>query len=90
MLKRDYDTAVSHLELAYGLDRDHRGIAKVLGYSYVWAGDLEAASVLLAEVPEATNEMDVYTWWWDAQGREDLASRAEQMTAVLRGMSRSG
>ncbi len=79
MLQRDFATAVSHLEQAFVLDPGHRGIRKSLGYSYVWAGQMDRASVLLDGIPEARDEMEVYIWWWGTQGRSDLAAHAEEM-----------
>ncbi len=84
MLRRDFTTAVDHLERAYQADGDHRGIRKVLGYSYVWSGQLDHAAEVLANVPEARDEMAVYVWWWGVQGRNDLAAHAEEMVAKMR------
>ena len=75
-LRRHYTAAVSSLAPAQQADPGHRGITKVLAYAYVWTDDLPAARPLLKLVPEAANEMSVYTWWWDTQGRTDLAQRA--------------
>ena len=55
---------------------NHRGIIKSLGYSYLWSGDFQNAQVLLTQIPEAEQELDVYTWWWDTQGRNDLSENA--------------
>lgn len=79
MTKRDYETAVSHLEMAHHLDPKHRGITKNLGYSYVWLGDLDKAATLLADIAETHEEMDAYSWWWQQQGRTDLSDWAMQM-----------
>ena len=74
--RRDYATAVANLAPVQRADPGHRGINKALGYAYVWIGDLQDARPLLKLVPEASNEMSVYTWWWGTQGRADLAQRA--------------
>ncbi len=87
MLRRDFTTAVSHLERAFESDPGHRGIHKSLGYSYVWSGDLERAADLLHDIPEAREEMQVYVWWWGTQGREDLSAYAEQMVERLQSSS---
>ncbi|MCP4423684.1 MAG: tetratricopeptide repeat protein [Chloroflexi bacterium] len=81
LLERDFETAVAHLQTAHDLDPDHRGIAKSLGYSYVWAGELEQAAVLLAAIPEAGWEMKAYVNWWNEQKRPDLAAQAMEMAA---------
>ena len=79
----DYPEAVSHLERAYQVDPNHRGIRKVLGYNYVWTEQIDQASALLAEIPEAASEMAVYAWWWGTHGRDDLAERAAKMAERL-------
>lgn len=83
MLQREYETAASHLQHAYTQAPDHRGIAKSLGYSYVWLGEYEAAALLLAQVPEAAYELSNYRYWWRENGRDDLARRAEEMETFL-------
>ncbi len=84
MLRRDYPTAIAHLEKAHALDGNHRGIRKLLGYSYVWAGQLDQAADMLAGISEAKSEMRVYIWWWGTQGRQDLANQAEKIAQLLR------
>ena len=74
--RRDYAAAVSNLAPVQQADPGHRGINKTLAYAYVWTGDLQDARPLLKRVPEAANEMSVYTWWWGTHGRADLAQRA--------------
>lgn len=83
MLHRDYSTAANLLEKAHQLDPLHRGINKVLGYSYVWSDQPELALPLLVQIPEARKEMEVYGGWWKTQGRTDLANKAEQMVIEL-------
>lgn len=83
MLKQDFSQSVAYLEIAHQQARDHRGISKALGYSYVWLGEFAKAQVLLAGIPEAQEELDVYTWWWSTQGRGDLSANAFDMLAVL-------
>ena len=74
--RRDYAAAVARLAPVQQADPGHRGVNKTLAYAYVWTGDLPDARPLLKKVPEASNEMSVYTWWWGTQGRADLAQRA--------------
>ena len=61
----------------------HRGVRKVLGYAYVWQGQLDLAAELLSTIPEAKSELDTYSWWWGTQGRDDLAARAAAMVERL-------
>jgi O-antigen ligase len=83
MLRRDFSNAVTHLNRAHELDAGHRGIRKALGYSYVWAGQLEEAMAMLAEIPEAKQEMSVYAWWWGTQDRPDLSTHAKTANLLL-------
>jgi lipopolysaccharide biosynthesis regulator YciM len=82
MLKHDFSEAVNHLEIPYHGDPYHRGVIKVLGLAYVWKGQIEEASGLLTSIPEANQELGIYTWWWREQGRPDLAAFAEQYLAL--------
>lgn len=83
LVKRDYETAVSRLEQATVNASTHRGIAKSLGYSYAWQGQFEQAVQTLAVIPESRVEMTVYSSWWERQNRPDLASKADEMAAIL-------
>lgn len=79
MLRRDYPAATTHLEAAYEADKNHRGIWKSLGFSYVWTGQYDRAILFLKTIPEAKEELEIYPWWWRKQEREDLAIKAEEM-----------
>lgn len=74
--RRDFATAVRHLEIAHAQAPDHRGIIKTLAYCYIWLGDMDRAQEFLLQIPEAAEELDVYVWWWVAQGRNDLSENA--------------
>ncbi|MCA9968841.1 MAG: O-antigen ligase family protein, partial [Anaerolineales bacterium] len=76
---RMFETAVFHLEQAHAAAPTHRGVTKTLGYSYVWLGELDQARQTLAGVAETADEMAVYAWWWEQQGRPDLAAQAAAM-----------
>ncbi len=83
MVKREYPSAVRHLESAYKNDPDHPGIMKNLGYSYLWANQMKPAYQILSKLPEVVQELGVYTWWWGQFGREDLANIAQTMREQL-------
>ncbi|GAB4447413.1 MAG: hypothetical protein OHK0041_07010 [Anaerolineales bacterium] len=83
MHRRDFASAARYLEAAHALAPSHRGIIKALAYCYVWLGDLERAQRYLAQIPEASEELDVYIWWWKTQNREDLSANAERALAAL-------
>lgn len=83
MQKQEYESAVFHLEVAYGLTTTHRGITKCLGYSYAWQGELAKSAVLLSQIQEARQEMNNYARWWRRNGRADLAVQAAEMVKLL-------
>jgi lipopolysaccharide biosynthesis regulator YciM len=84
MLQGDFHSATSYLEKAYQKAPHHRGIVKSLGYSYAWLGNTEKALFFLSKIPEAKDELGVYVWWWDTQGRDDLSISASQQEARLK------
>ena len=83
MLKRDYPTAISHLEIARINDPYHRGILKALGLSYCWNGQIVDAVPLLSLIPESSQELSIYPWWWRENDRPDLATYAEQCLMLV-------
>lgn len=89
MLRRDFDAAAHHLEVAYERLPNHRGVVKTLGYCYVWLGEVDKAQLLLTKIPEAKNELNIYSWWWGVQGRADLAEQASIMVPQLKSFSPS-
>jgi len=84
MSERDFSSASNHLAEAYRQEPWHRGVIKNLGYSYAWLGEFDKARVYLDRVPEAKSELDVYVWWWDTQGRQDLSTDASQLAATMK------
>jgi hypothetical protein len=87
MLRQDFGSAVGSLEASYKNLPWHRGIIKNLGYCYLWLGDFEHAESLLARIPEARGELNVYEWWWANQGRTDLSERASLMLVRFKELS---
>jgi hypothetical protein len=83
MLRQDFGSAVTNLENSYQELPRHRGIVKNLGYCYVWLGELEKGASLLESVAETEAEMNVYSWWWGVQGRQDLAIHAFDFASRL-------
>jgi len=83
MFRRDFESASIYLKRANDQAPNHRGIIKSLGYCYLWLGEYDKAWFLLAQIPEAREELDVYTWWWGTQGREDLSEKASMMLSEL-------
>ncbi len=83
MLRRDFVSADPYLSMAYQDAPRHRGIIKALGFCKAWLGDLESAKTLLSETPEALEELNVYTWWWEMQGLPELAANASTLASRL-------
>jgi O-antigen ligase len=83
MQRSDFSSAVSYLKSARQMDSDHRGIIKSLGYAYAWSGEFDQATPLIAQILEARQELSNYIWWWQRQGREDLAQNANNMLLAL-------
>ena len=83
LLRRDFPAAQEHLEQSLAADPQQRGARKNLGFVYVWNGEYEQAMRLMRHAGGVRYELEVYTGWWRAQGRPDLAERAEEMLARL-------
>jgi len=83
LLNQDFESATDYLEASYSIAPQHRGIVKSLGYCYVWLGDIEKARMFLSQIPEAREELGVYVWWWNTQGRNDLSENAVSMLSKL-------
>jgi tetratricopeptide (TPR) repeat protein len=84
LMRWDFPAAAGYLEPAFQADTGNRGLTKHLAYAYVWLGAYDRAQPLLMTLPEAAKEMEVYTWWWGVQGRDDLAEHARTAGARLR------
>ncbi len=83
MSERNFASASDHLAKAYQQEPWHRGVIKNLGYSYAWLGKMDEAQQYLKQIPEAKSELDVYVWWWDTQGRQDLSDKASLLASQL-------
>jgi hypothetical protein len=58
-------------------------VIKNLGYSYAWLGEMDKARFYLQSIPEAKSELDVYVWWWDTLGRQDLSANASRLASSI-------
>jgi tetratricopeptide (TPR) repeat protein len=83
MSRHEFQQAADYLEISFYLSPNHRGIKKTLGYCYTWLGKFPEAELILEDIPEAKAEMEVYIWWWQTQGRDDLAENASYMAKQL-------
>ena len=79
----DFQSANIYLSEAFNYSPGHRGLRKLLGYDYAWLNKPDKAYIMLSEIPEAAEELDYYQWWWERQGRDDLASNAKVVRALL-------
>jgi tetratricopeptide (TPR) repeat protein len=79
----DFQEAIPYLERASQGNNRHRGIQKLLGYNYAWTGQPDLAADMLAEIPEARQELEAYIWWWDTKQRPDLAAYSESTLEQL-------
>lgn len=82
--RREFGQALQFLSRAYGANPNHHGIRKMLGYSYLWLGNIDKAAVYLKPDSEILTELDSYTYWWVTQNRADLSSLAQQLATRLR------
>ena len=80
----DFEKAKTYLQSAHTQNPDHRGIQKLLGYTYTWTGEALKAKELLVNIPEAGEEMDAYSGWWGTQNQANWANLASQMANQLR------
>jgi tetratricopeptide (TPR) repeat protein len=80
----DFTQARDYLEAANLSSPAHRGIRKLLGYSYTWLDQTEAAVTALRPIPEAAQELGYYAWWWGTQNKPDLSEYARKVHERLR------
>ena len=84
VLAQDFNSAQVELEKAHQIDPQHRGIRKSLGYAYTWNGKFDQAGMLLEEIEEASQEMEVYSWWWQENLHPELVDNALRMARLLK------
>jgi tetratricopeptide (TPR) repeat protein len=77
--RRQFDAAADTLASAYQQAPGHRGIRKLLGYARLWQGQTDKAAALLADLPEISQELDYYAWWWGSQDQPNLAVQAQTL-----------
>ena len=82
-LRRDWRSAAAHLALAYQQAPGRRGLRKSLGYAYAWLGEEEKSAELLRAIPEASDELAIYAWWWPTQGYPELSAPAQAVNRLL-------
>ena len=79
----EFNKAVSYLMRAHSQNPTHRGISKQLGYALVWDGKIDRGVQLLQSIPEAREELLVYSWWWTTQDEDELSLLASEAAAAM-------
>jgi O-antigen ligase len=85
-LEGDFAQAEHDLVAALAALPADQSIAKQLGYTCIWRGDIERGVALLQALDrrsEIRQELDVWPVAWRERGRGDLAVRAEQAARLL-------
>lgn len=84
--QQNFEAAVTYLERAYPQELGNQATLKLLGYAYLWTGQLDLAEGLLRQLDvqsELVEELGNWRWWWGAQNREDLSAHADEMIRRL-------
>jgi hypothetical protein len=81
--RSDFAEGCRYLEKAIAVHPNHHGIIKNMGFCYVWQGNFDKALPYLKLIPEAQDELNAYSWWWESQNRKDLSGYAIQMAIKL-------
>jgi putative inorganic carbon (HCO3(-)) transporter len=84
--QRDFDAAVTYLERAYPHEPRNQATLKLLGFAYLWTGQMDRAEGLLRQLDvqsELVEELGNWRWWWGTQDREDLSAHADEMIGRL-------
>jgi O-antigen ligase len=85
--RQNFQEAIAHLESAYQVDPGNRNVRKALGYAYGWSGNPQKAMFLLTGLPETGKELREYTFWWQAEGRGDLARASGTLADTINSQS---
>lgn len=84
--RREFETAVTHLEAAYPQEPTNQATLKALGLAYTWTGELEKAVALLRRLnnqAEIIEELGNWRNWWRSQEQTDLSDNAEAVRQQL-------
>jgi putative inorganic carbon (HCO3(-)) transporter len=84
--QRNFEAAVTYLERAYPQELRNQATLKLLGFAYLWRGQLDLAEGLLRQLDaqsELVEELGNWRWWWGTQDREDLSAYADEMIQRL-------
>ena len=77
--KKEFSLAVKRLVVAHQNNPQHPGIKKNLGFAYLWNNDIDNAKQILAEVPNAKEELFAYIWWWEGLNEPELSKNAQTL-----------
>lgn len=84
--RHDFTAAVAYLERAYPKEPNNQATLKSLGLAYLWTGALDRAEALLGcldNQDEIIEELNVWSWWWGTQDRDDLSTYAKETVQRL-------
>jgi O-antigen ligase len=82
--KDDFPATTYYMNQAWPQVPNHRVVRKYLGYANAWQTNYENAAIQLSTIPEALYELELYTWWWETQGRIDLSTRSAYIADLIR------
>ncbi len=79
-----FDTAVEHLEQAYQHDPTNQATLKLLGYAYLYTGQIDAAETMFRRLGfmsrlRLAQEFEHYEWYWNMRGWNNLSAYAGEM-----------
>jgi len=80
---QEFSVARNYLEKAFQKEPEHTGIHKYLAYSYAWSGDESSAYQLFQNIPEARQELQIYSGWLETIGKTELADIAISLAGQL-------
>jgi tetratricopeptide (TPR) repeat protein len=81
-----FDVAVVYLSRAYHQQPNNQATLKALVLAYTWSGQLNSAEQIFQQLDDQSSlvyELGVWSWWWNTQGRVDLAGYAHKMVQRL-------
>jgi hypothetical protein len=84
---QDFDTAITHLEVAYPQEPTNQATVQALGLSYLWTGQLDKAEQTLRQldrVEELAKDLPNRQKRWEKDGYSDIAAYTGEMAERLK------
>jgi len=79
-----FEEAHANLDVAWQADTGSPTTRKAFGLACAWTGRLERAKDLLAPVDGIVDELIVWSWYWEQQGRRAQAIDAARLSLMMR------